>query len=111
MKGATLVREARLRAGLTQKQLAARLRTKQSVVSRWESGRVSPTLETLDEIARACGLELHLRLADRDDHDLRLALLDAGLSPAERLERMLAGLDFVDELRMGMKDGREVSAG
>ncbi|MGH9199122.1 MAG: helix-turn-helix domain-containing protein, partial [Acidimicrobiia bacterium] len=91
MRGASIVREARLRAGLTQKQLAHRLGTKQSVISRWESGSSSPTLETLAAILRAVGLELHLRLADRDDHDLTLALLNRALSPDERIERMVQG--------------------
>lgn len=88
-----------MRAGLSQKELAHRLKTTQSVVSRWESGAVSPSLETLSEIARACGLELQLRLAEADDHDVALAHLDAGLTPEERLDRMVAGMEFVDELR------------
>lgn len=94
-----MVREARLRAGLTQRDVARRLGTTQSVVSRWESGAVSPSLETLTRIARACGLELQLRLAEADDHDLGLASLDAGLTPEERLDRMVAGMKFIDDLR------------
>jgi len=34
--------EARSRAGLTQQQLAVRMDTTQSVIARWESGRVQP---------------------------------------------------------------------
>ncbi|MDQ3955631.1 MAG: helix-turn-helix domain-containing protein [Actinomycetota bacterium] len=99
MKGASLIREARLRAGFTQKELAARLNTKQSVVSRWESGSVSPTIETLAEVAAACGLEVQVRLAERDTEDLHLALLDRSLTPEQRIDRMVEGMRFVDELR------------
>ena len=99
MKGASLVREARLRAGLTQKELAARLNTMQSVISRWESGSVSPTIETLAEVAAACGLEVQVRLAERDVEDLHLALLDRSLTPEQRIDRMVEGMRFVDELR------------
>ena len=99
MKGASIVREARLRAGFTQQEMADRLGTTQSVVSRWEAGAVSPSLETLAKIVRACGLELQLRLAEADDHDSGLASLDAALTPEGRLDRMVAGMEFVDDLR------------
>lgn len=38
MQAARLIREARLKAGLSQAELAHRLHTKQSVVARWETG-------------------------------------------------------------------------
>ncbi|HET9017699.1 MAG TPA: helix-turn-helix transcriptional regulator [Thermomicrobiaceae bacterium] len=42
---------ARLDAGLTQQQLAARLGTTQSAVARWENGDVIPRLDTLQRLA------------------------------------------------------------
>lgn len=42
---------ARLDAGLTQQQLAARLGTTQSAVARWENGDVVPKLDTLQRLA------------------------------------------------------------
>ena len=42
-------------ARLTQTQLAARMGTKQSVISRVEAGRSLPTLPFLERFARACG--------------------------------------------------------
>ncbi|MGH2734221.1 MAG: helix-turn-helix transcriptional regulator [Actinomycetota bacterium] len=99
MTGAVLVRTARRRAGLSQKQLAERLGTTQSAVARWEAGRVSPTLETLDRIVRACGLGLELRLAHRDDHDLGLGISNLRLTPEQRLDQMLAAQHFARELR------------
>ena len=51
---------ARTRAGLTQAQLAARMETSQSVVSRLESGQAHPSTKTLERIARATGTRLRI---------------------------------------------------
>ena len=52
--------EARTRAGLTQAQLARRMKTTQSVVARLESGRVRPSTKTLEKVARATGTRLKI---------------------------------------------------
>ena len=52
--------EARARAGLTQAQLAERMRTTQSVIARLESGRVRPSTATLERIAQATGTRLKI---------------------------------------------------
>jgi ribosome-binding protein aMBF1 (putative translation factor) len=52
--------EARSRAGLTQEQLARRMKTKQAVIARLESGRVKPSTRTLERIARATGHKLRI---------------------------------------------------
>lgn len=99
MKGGTIIREARRRAGRTQAELARRLGTSQSVVARWESGRVSPSLETLTRVVRACGLELAISLRPADDHDLGLALENRRLTPEQRLDQLTTALRFGRELR------------
>lgn len=45
--------EKRLRQGLTQKELAAKAGTKQSAISRFESGECNPTLSFLGKLADA----------------------------------------------------------
>jgi transcriptional regulator with XRE-family HTH domain len=62
-----LLREARLRAGLTQAELARTAGLSQSAIARWESGRVQPSLETLRDLIRACRLELTFGMANYDD--------------------------------------------
>ena len=52
--------EARLRAGLTQAELARRMNTTQSVIARLEGGHVLPSIRTLERIAQATGS--HLRI-------------------------------------------------
>jgi ribosome-binding protein aMBF1 (putative translation factor) len=57
----TLV-EARLRAKLSQAEVAGRMGTTESVVSRLESGRSKPSTRTLERYARATGHVLSIRL-------------------------------------------------
>jgi hypothetical protein len=52
------VRVARLRAGVSQTELAARAGTSQPAIARLEKGMVSPTVISLDRIARALGTDL-----------------------------------------------------
>src|SRR2546428_2855969 len=54
------IRAARETAGLSQRDLAARMGTSQVVVARLEAGGVGATLTTLHRVAVALGLELHL---------------------------------------------------
>jgi len=53
--------KARLQAGFTQAELAARMGTTQSAVARMESGRVPSSMRTLAKVARATGT--HLRIS------------------------------------------------
>jgi ribosome-binding protein aMBF1 (putative translation factor) len=55
------VLKARKEKGLTQKQLAKRAGTKQSVISRLETGRANPSLAFLKKLAAALNshLEIH----------------------------------------------------
>lgn len=52
------VRTERERHGLTQAELAERMRTSQPTVARLQAGGVTPGLPTLHRVADALGLEL-----------------------------------------------------
>jgi len=54
---------ARKKKGLTQSQLALKIGTKQSVISRMEIGRANPTLGFLKKMADALNTTLQIRLA------------------------------------------------
>jgi ribosome-binding protein aMBF1 (putative translation factor) len=54
--------KARARAGLTQEQLARRMKTTQTVIARLEGGRVKPSTRTLERIAAATGSTLKITL-------------------------------------------------
>ena len=59
--------ETRARAGLTQAELAKRMKTTQSVVARLESGRVYPSTKTLERLARATGTRLRIVFESEGD--------------------------------------------
>ena len=52
----------RLAKGLSQRQLAARARTKQPVISRLESGTAKPSLRLLERVAGALDADVVVRL-------------------------------------------------
>ena len=52
--------EARTRAGLTQKQVARRMKTTQAVVARLEGGGSKPSTRTLERYAEATGSRLRI---------------------------------------------------
>jgi transcriptional regulator with XRE-family HTH domain len=94
-----LIRRARKRAGLTQAELADRAGTTQSAVARWESGRVSPRMETFERLTRACGFVPHVVLSretaeDRDQIRERLRW-----TPKQRLDYLLDMLAFEERGR------------
>ena len=90
MRGGQLIREARLRAGLTQTELAARTGRERSVIARWEQGAVSPSVDNLLAIVEACGYDLPLVLIPRDTSHYETLDQMSMLSPERRLERFFA---------------------
>lgn len=63
---------ARVKAGLTQAEVAARMGTTQSVIARMESGRTLPSLRTLSRYAHAVGFIATVKLT-RERQDRKAA--------------------------------------
>ena len=85
---ASVLREARQRAGLTQRELAARAGTAQSVVARIEQGQTDPSAATLARLLAAAGFELRGELTPLpvpDSHMLEDVARILALTPEERL--------------------------
>ena len=57
---------ARRRAYLTQRELAERIECRQATIARWERGDRQPSLEDVQAVAQACGLQLDAHLAPED---------------------------------------------
>lgn len=57
-----LLKQARLDAGLTQDEIAKRLKTTKSVVSRMENHATDIRLSTLEKFAKAVGRQIHVAL-------------------------------------------------
>lgn len=86
---AGLIRLARSKTGLTQRELANRAGVSQQVVSAYETRRKEPTLPTLERLISAAGLELRVQLEPADDHDLALIRRELRLLPHQRLSDMV----------------------
>ena len=84
-----MVREARRRVNLTQRQLSAKAGIPQETIARIERGRVDPRIGTVDRLLEACGygLESMPRLGIGVDRTQIRELLK--MTPSERLARAL----------------------
>lgn len=59
---ARIIIKKRLEQGFTQSELARKIGTKQSAISRLESGNYNPTISFLEKIAKALNLNLVVSL-------------------------------------------------
>ena len=57
-----MLKQARIDAGLTQEQIAKRLKTTKSVISRMENQATDIRLSTLEKFANAVGRKIHVAL-------------------------------------------------
>ena len=98
-----MVRYARRRAGLTQRQLAAKAGIPQETIARIERGRVDPRVGTLDRLLESCGygLESAPRLGIGLDRTQIRELLK--LTPSERLALAMADDAQFVELRRSIR--------
>ncbi len=101
-----LVVQARQRSGLTQLELAKRAGTSRSAISAIEHGRRDPSLERLQQILAAAGLDLLTQLAPHDDHDDVLKALGAEMDLEVRRAHNTALREFYDEARQAMAQSR-----
>jgi transcriptional regulator with XRE-family HTH domain len=100
--GQSLLREARLRSGLSQRALARRARTTQAVVARIELGQASPSVATLRRLLNAAGFELDAALRERavlDGQVLDDVPRILALSPEDRLREVANLSRFVAAMR------------
>jgi ribosome-binding protein aMBF1 (putative translation factor) len=55
--------DKRIKDGITQKELAKRIGTKQTAISRFESGKYNPTLSFLVKLTKALGVKLEVKIS------------------------------------------------
>ena len=97
MSPGRLLKDARDRHGVSQHELAIRAGTTQSAISRIERDRVSPSIETLQELLYLLGEDLTLKSEVRDfGIDRTLNQTNLAFTPEQRVRR---GLEFADFLR------------
>ena len=99
---AVLVRAARNRGALSQRAMAEKASTSQSVVARIETGVTDPSGDTLRRLLAAAGLEARCELATipvPDTHMLQDVERILALSPEERLEEVMNFEHFISSAR------------
>jgi transcriptional regulator with XRE-family HTH domain len=102
------LREVRNAYGISQNELATRANTTQSAISRIESGKVSPSFDTMRELLRLMSADLVLDATARDTGvDTSLNERNFESTPSARIAR---GLGWADEVlriqrEIGVKPG------
>jgi transcriptional regulator with XRE-family HTH domain len=105
---ARLLSSARKAAGLTQRALARRARTSQSVIARIEAGTTSPSWKTLEHLVKHAGFDLQtsLRMRPRGrSHMLDDVARILRLTPEERLLELRNAAGLFASVRR-LDDGR-----
>ena len=93
MTAGDVIREARLQAGLSQKELAERASVPRPSITRWERGVVEPGFDMTRRLLRACGFDVSLvRFEANETADDRLSD-KLELTPQERVLGMLGDPD------------------
>ena len=84
------LRDARARAGLTQKQLGDRAAVKQSYIYELERGRTNITLNTLVKMVDVLGMDVRDLLPQTGPAPLSLVVLERLLEVCERIASILS---------------------
>lgn len=79
-----LLKHARERAGLSQRELASEAAIPQASVSRIERGRISPRMTTVERWLTACGMCLEIKPLSNTGLDLSLIRERLSMTPLER---------------------------
>ena len=91
LSSAQVIREARLKADLTQAELGERIGRDRAQIARWEIGGQQPSFENLQAVVEACGGALRVQIVVPEqtpalDAELETSLLQA---PQERVRALL----------------------
>jgi transcriptional regulator with XRE-family HTH domain len=94
MKVRSIIRRIREIRGWTQAELACATGVAQPAIARWESGRVSPRVDTLERVIEAAGLRARVELDEDDAFDRDQILERLAWAPVDRLRYLTDMLAF-----------------
>lgn len=94
-----MVRDARRRSGLSQRQLAERAGVPQPMLSLIERGRQDPRFGTLRRLLRACDADLDVVPLSGVGIDRTQFIETLRLTPTERLRHAVAAVHGLERLR------------
>jgi predicted transcriptional regulator len=101
-----ILRYARRRAGLTQRELADLARVPQPAIARIESGRVSPRLSTLLPLIEATGFALEVSPRIGEGVDRTLIRSSLVRSPEERIRAAAVATRNLDAFMQTVRASR-----
>jgi transcriptional regulator with XRE-family HTH domain len=106
MRGGDIIRRARTRGGLSAAELARQLGVSEAEVRAWEAG--DPAFSLVQRIVEACHADFASVVTEPDVDPEDMLLLDETLrlTPAERLQRMLAYVRFIEAGRAAVAEAR-----
>ena len=93
-----IIKEARNHAQLTQTELAQKVGTSASQISRYERAVVLPGIDTLTRIVEECGMYIQLKLSEHPDSE-RLSSTRLSLSVEQRIHSASSYASFVTQIR------------
>ena len=102
----SILKLARTMSHLTQAQLAEKSGTTQSAISDIESGKTSPTVDTLVRLIAACGLEMRPGLDKPDTHDPSRLAFQKMIDPAHIAEHERQQQVRLDQLKRDRRNKR-----
>ena len=106
MHWGALITQALDESGLTVEQLAAKSGFSAEIISEWEYAHESPTLDEFERLMRAAGMRITWSIEHDDGLDVTQIQRNLRLTPEERLERLKAGVRFIQEGRRAMANAR-----
>jgi transcriptional regulator with XRE-family HTH domain len=94
VKSAQVIREARLKADLTQAELGERIGRDRAQIARWEIGGQDPSFENLQAVVQACGFVLKVEIVIPEETPVLDAELETSLlqAPQQRVQTLLDDL-------------------
>jgi transcriptional regulator with XRE-family HTH domain len=106
MRGGDIIMRARARSGLSAAELARQLGVSEAEVRTWEAG--DPAFSLVQRIVEACDADFASVVTepDADPEDVLLLEETLRLTPAERLQRMLAYVRFIEAGRAAVMEAR-----
>ena len=111
MSGSEIVKMVRLRAGLTQAEVASRCGTTQSAIARIERGGSEPSITRVESIARACGFDVNFSITAIDTNEEETFRRNLLLSPEQRMQRVVNAGRFIMAGRSAMTSASAAAVG
>lgn len=99
MTAAEIIKLTRRLKRWSQKQLALAAGVPQSTIARWESGRVSPRVDSMQRVLEAAGIVAKVQLVVSDLTDLDQIRERLSWTPRQRLRYLTDMVAFEDRAR------------